>query len=293
MMRYRVRHETLYEYASTVNLGHNQVFLCPRDLAGQRCLSNAIRIDPEPEVRHQRVDYFGNTMVVFVVEDPHERMAIIAESDVEVEALNREREPDLPWEEVRGRLRVDRERAGLSALEFTFDSPLVQIHQDATAYAAKSFKPGRRVIESVRELTSRIHQDFRYDPTTTTVTTAVDEVFEQRSGVCQDFAHLQIAMLRGLGLPARYVSGYLRTFREDEPDDPGLVGADASHAWVSVYAGDGRWIDLDPTNDQLVGEHHVTLAWGRDYGDVAPVKGVIVGGGEQTIDVAVSVQPVR
>lgn len=292
-MRYRVRHETEYQYASSVSLGHSQLFLRPRDLPGQRCLSNMIVLDPEPEVMHTRVDYFGNTTVLFMVEEPHSRMLITTESEVEVAVFDGLEGGDDPaWETVRDGVRGDVTRAGLHAMEFLFDSPMVREQADVTAYAMSSFTPGRGVVEATRELTHRIYTDFKYDPTTTTVTTAVSEVFEQRSGVCQDFAHLQLAMLRGVGLPARYVSGYLRTFRDQSAGDPELVGADASHAWLSVYAGGGRWVDFDPTNDQIPGEYHVTLAWGRDYGDVTPVKGVIVGGGEQVIEVRVEVSPV-
>jgi len=293
-MRYRVTHDTEYRYAMPVNIGHNQVFLRPRDLAGQRCTHNVIDLEPSPGIANVRTDYFGNSTMVFTVQEPHARMLVTAVSEVDVTPP----QPVIPgmsraWELVRDGLRGDVSAGGLDALQFTFDSPMVAsgaTRPELIEYARESFPEGRPILDGALDLTHRVYRDFEYDPTTTTVTTAVADVFAQRSGVCQDFAHLEIAMLRGLGLPARYVSGYLRTFRGDN-GDPALVGADASHAWLSVYDGD-RWTDFDPTNDLVPGEHHITLAWGRDYSDVCPVRGVIIGGGEHTVEVRVEVAAV-
>ncbi|MEM8738406.1 MAG: transglutaminase family protein [Planctomycetota bacterium] len=294
-MKYRISHETEYRYTVPVDVGQNQVTLRPRDIPRQRCLDHTLDIEPSPSTTNVRTDYFGNATVLFNVQLPHTRMIVTSVSDVEVNPSPEDSpESSPPWEDIRAAVRGDRSPAGLQALQFVFDSPLIRTAPALTAYAAESFTAGRPVLAATRELTHRIFTDFKYDPTTTTVSTPVDEVFTLRSGVCQDFAHLQIAMLRGLGLPTRYVSGYLRTFKRD--GDPKLIGADASHAWLSVFDGTGDpetgWTDFDPTNNQVPGEHHVTVAWGRDYADVSPVKGVIVGGGEHTIDVRVEVKPI-
>lgn len=195
----------------------------------------------------------------------------------------------LPWETVRDRLRLDRAAEVLDAYQFAFDSPHVALDDDAHAYATASFPPGRPILDGVADLTRRIHAEFAYDPSATTVATPVGDVLRQRRGVCQDFAHLEIACLRTLGLAARYVSGYILT--TPPPGAPRLVGADASHAWLAVWVGDEGWIDVDPTNDQLPRDQHVTVAWGRDYGDVSPLRGVVLGGGEHRMTVAVDVTP--
>ncbi len=288
MKRYRVVHETEYTYASPVSVGHSQVFLQPRDLPHQRCLTSQITVNPEPAQQNYRRDYFGNQTLLYAVQEPHEQMLVRAVSEVEVR--DRPTEPSgQNWEEVRDQVGLRHAAEDLATLQHCFPSAHAKPMSALTAYAAESFPPGRPIVEAGLELTRRIFRDFEYDPSTTTITTPVTEVFDQRSGVCQDFAHLQIAMLRGLGLPARYVSGYLRTFRGDDSPDQKLVGDDASHAWLSLYVGHGRWVDFDPTNDQIPGPHHITVAWGRDYADVSPVKGVILGGDSQTIDVRVRV----
>ncbi|MEO0514981.1 MAG: transglutaminase family protein [Planctomycetota bacterium] len=291
-MRYRITHETEYHYAMPVSVGQNQVFLRPRDLPGrQRCIGSIIDFEPSPAISNIRRDYFGNESTLFSIQEPHAHMNVIAVSEVEVTPPG----PPIPgmspaWETVRDGARRDHTATGLETLQYIYDSPLVGVLPALTAYAQESFPAGKPIFDGALELTQRIFADFKYDPTTTTVSTPVDEVFDQRSGVCQDFSHLQIAMLRGLGLPARYVSGYLRTFRDES--DPKLIGADASHAWLAVGDGQGHWTDYDPTNNQIPGEHHVTVAWGRDYSDVCPVRGVIVGGGDQSIDVQVKVTPI-
>jgi transglutaminase-like putative cysteine protease len=288
-MRYRVQHTTVYGYEELVSICHDEVHLEPRTTSTQRCRRIRVTIDPTPAVQTSERDYFGNPTAFFTVQEPHHRMLVTSRSDVDVTPAP---EPDpaqtTAWQTVAARVLRDRSRAALGAFEMTFESPRIRLAEGFVAYAAKSFGEGRPVLEAALELTSRIHADFVYRPGSTSVTTPVVEAFAAREGVCQDFAHVEIACLRALGLPARYVSGYIRT---QPPEGATLLGADASHAWISVWCGDHGWIDLDPTNDMLVSDQHVTLAWGRDYGDVAPIKGVILGGGEHTVSVAVSVEP--
>jgi len=289
-MRYEVRHETEYGYSQPVTIGHNALHLRPRSVDHQHCRSLHIDIVPRPAVTVERVDYFGNPVTFFTVQHPHEGMTVSASSVIDVEHT----EPLIdgvsrPWEAVRDGLPSDVSDEGLDAYQYTFDSPLAADRSELTAYAQSDFTPGRPIFDAARDLSARINADFKFDPSTTTVTTPVSQVFEQRSGVCQDFAHLMIACLRGLGLPARYVSGYLRT--EPPPGQERLKGVDASHAWVAVYSPGFGWVDFDPTNNRLIGLDHITLAWGRDYADVAPVKGLILGGGEHWLNVRVDISP--
>jgi transglutaminase-like putative cysteine protease len=197
----------------------------------------------------------------------------------------------MPWEDVARSLPTDYTSAGLGAYQFTFESPRIRIRPEFAAYALESFTPKRPMLEALLDLTTRIHRDFRFDSKVTNVRTPPEDVFRKRRGVCQDFAHVQIACLRSLNLPARYVSGYLRTY--PPPGRPRLVGADASHAWVSSYCPGVGWVDLDPTNNVVPSDGHVTLAWGRDYGDVSPLRGLILGGGAHTVKVSVDVEPIQ
>jgi transglutaminase-like putative cysteine protease len=250
----------------------------------------ALRIEPVPEAMHLEIDYFGNPTSFFTLEEPHVRMRDEAESEIEVERPPTPDPAATPeWEALRDLVHCDLSDAGLAAHGMVFESPHVILSSDLVAYAAPSFVPGRPLLEAALDLMRRIHREFEYQPGTTSVHTGLAEVMADRQGVCQDFAHLGIGCLRALGLPARYVSGYLRT--RPPPGGVRLTGADASHAWLSVYCGDAGWIDLDPTNDQLVDQHYVTLAFGRDYGDVSPIKGVILGGGAHTVEVGVDVEP--
>jgi transglutaminase-like putative cysteine protease len=283
-----VTHTTTYRYTAPVSLCHNVVRLTPRACARQACHRSRLLVDPPPAVLQQRVDYFGNHATFFTVQEPHRRLTVTAESDG---AWQQTPQPvaaaTLPWEQVRGLLPTDRSEAVLDACQYVFESTHVQISPELLAYASPSFPPGRPVLEGAADLMARIHTDFRYDPTATTVSTPVHEVLTHRRGVCQDFAHLQIACLRSLGLAARYVSGYLVT--RPPPGRPRLIGADASHAWLAVFCPGAGWVDLDPTNNVLPTERHITLGWGRDYEDVSPTRGVILGGGRQTIAVGVDV----
>lgn len=288
-MIYRVTHETTYLYSQPVSMCHNEAHLIPRERADQTLLFNEITIDPPPEKTSGHRDYFGNDVTFFSVQQPHEKLVVAAESLVEVRGVASPPPPQsTPWERVRELLREHRSPETLDALQYVFDSPFIRTSEELGEFARESFPAGRPVVEATVDLMRRIHREFKYDQAATTIATPIDEVLEKREGVCQDFAHLMIGALRSLGLPARYVSGYLRTRAKEK--DPALVGADASHAWVSVYCGGLGWLDFDPTNDTIPSDAHITIAWGRDYDDVSPVKGVILGGGdEHTISVAVSV----
>ena len=287
-MRYRVQHTTTYGYEELVSICHDEVHLEPRTTPFQRCRRMRLTIEPTPAVLSGERDYFGNPTSFFTVQEPHHRLTVTARSELEVTPAGAPAPERTPaWEALRARVQRERSRGALAAFEMTFESPHVQLAEGFAAYAAPSFGAERPVLDAALDLTHRIHADFVYRPGATSVATPVAEAFQAREGVCQDFAHVQIACLRALGLPARYVSGYIRT----QPKEGGaaLLGADASHAWVSVWCGDLGWIDLDPTNDVMTSDQHVTLAWGRDYGDVAPLKGVIRGGGAHTVTVAVDV----
>ncbi len=272
---YRVTHRTEYRYASDVVPSYSQLHLLPRELPGQRLRSATVTIDPEPEYFNERIDYFGNRVAYASIQQPHRRLRVTADSVVEI--ADRPDGPSLlgdrPWEQVRDEAQTSLNGDRLEAAQFTLDSPLVSGCGAFADYARQSFRPGRPLLDAVSELCSRIHVDFEYTPGSTTVNTPVAEVLAQRKGVCQDFAHLGIACLRALGLPARYVSGYLET--DPPPGRPKLKGADVSHAWLSVLLGESDWLDLDPTNDQLVNERYIVTAYGRDYSDVPPLKGVI------------------
>jgi transglutaminase-like putative cysteine protease len=247
-----------------------------------------LRIDPEPAFLVERSDYHGNQSAFFTFGAPHRKLAIFVQSRVRVRA------PALPkasetqaWEEVRKSCASDTLTADSAEGEFCFNSPHIVRSAIFGDYAMPSFPLGMPVLEGVLDFTNRIYRDFKFDPRATTVATPLDEVFQKRRGVCQDFAHLAVACLRSIGLPARYVSGYLETL--PPPGKARLIGADASHAWFSVWCPGHGWIDADPTNNVLAGERHITVAWGRDFSDVSPVRGVVVGGGRHSLSVGVDV----
>jgi transglutaminase-like putative cysteine protease len=289
-MRYDVRHRTTYRYSQPVSISHHVLRLTPRPCDHQVLHTSSVTVTPQPAVRSDARDYFGNPVTYLTIQEQHEQLVIEAHSRVDV-AAPPPREPSrtTPWERIFGLLTRSPSPDGLATLQFAFDSPHTVATADLAAYARDSFLPDRPVLEAAFDLTRRIHRDFRYDSTATDVSTPVDEVFRLRRGVCQDFAHLQLACLRALALPARYVSGYLLTL--PPPGQEKLVGSDASHAWISVWCPEAGWVDLDPTNDRFVHDEHVTLAWGRDYGDISPINGVIFGGGEHVVEVAVDVSP--
>jgi transglutaminase-like putative cysteine protease len=289
-VKYKVTHTTEYQYNELTAVCHNLVHLTPRRSARQRCQDFRLEISPEPAHLASRQDYFGNQSSYFSIQQSHQGLSVTASSRVTlapVEPVEATKSPG--WETIRDELPSVRTPEWLDACQYVFESPCVKGSAELAAYAAESFPAGRPVLEAVADLNRRIHADFRYDPQATSVTTPVHEVFRHRHGVCQDFAHAAIGCLRSLGLAARYVSGYLRTV--PPPGKPRLVGADASHAWFAVYAGTFGWVDFDPTNNLLVDTDHITLAWGRDYSDVAPVRGVFVGAGHHAMTVSVDVEP--
>jgi transglutaminase-like putative cysteine protease len=291
-MKLRVVHKTSYSYPDSVTTSHHEARLSPREQENQRSVSHHIEITPVPAIRRRRFDYFGNRTLHFALSEPHRSLDVVATSVVDVRAplpFDPARTP--PWEQVRDRLRSDRRRDVLDAYQMSFESPRVILSADLEAYAAPSFTPGRPVLEAVRELNQRIHDDFKYDATATHVGTSVAEVLAQRRGVCQDLSHVMIGCLRAIGLAARYVSGYLRTL--PPPGKPKLIGADASHAWIATWLPEGGWIDFDPTNAMVPGPDHVSIAHGRDFADVTPIRGVILGGGAHTHTVSVDVSAVE
>jgi len=290
-MRLHVVHETEYRYDVPVVVSHQLLHLTPRVLEWQALEAHGITIDPQPGELASRLDYYGNPVTQMLVAAPHAGLTVRAESTVSTSphAGLAMREPGTPWEEVRASLQGLAEAPLLDAAQFLYESPHVECSRELGAYAAPAFTRGRGILEAAFALTRRIYADFEFDSAATSISTPLREVLKTRRGVCQDFAHLMIGCLRTLGVPARYVSGYILT--TPPPGRPRLVGADASHAWVSVYCPRAGWVDMDPTNDCLVDDEHVTLAWGRDFSDVAPMRGVILGGGEQELDVRVTVSP--
>jgi transglutaminase-like putative cysteine protease len=295
-MKYQLTHKTWYAYSEPAPVCHNLVHLAPRATARQTCTHYRLRVDPAPAFLSRRDDYFGNHIEYFSIEGPHRKLEVAGESTVEVRPLDaRSLEQSPPWEAVAHAARHTGDPLQpletLTPLEWQFivPSPRIVGTPELKAYAALSFPAGRPVVEALRDLAARIHRDFKFDPRATTVHTPVDAVLRLRSGVCQDFAHLAVGCLRAMGLAGRYVSGYLRT--TPPPGKPRLLGADASHAWASCWCGPLGWIDFDPTNNCLVSDAHISVAWGRDYGDVCPIQGVFVGGGEHRMGVSVDVIP--
>ncbi len=291
---YAVVHETRYTYAQPVRLSRQIVHLTPREMPHQRTRSHAIELSPEAEILGATHDAFGNPITSFCIEDDHDALVVRAESWVDLfeRALPRD-EDTPPWESVRDQLTYSAgrraSREDLEATRFLFESPRVRNKRELAAWAITAFPPGTPLLRGVRQLTDLLHRELVFDPKATTVSTPVMSVFEQKRGVCQDFAHLMLSCLRSLGLAGRYVSGYLLT--RPPPGKKRLVGADASHAWVSVYCPDHGWICADPTNNLFPSLEHVTLGWGRDYDDVIPLRGVLLGGGDHELEIDVTVCP--
>jgi transglutaminase-like putative cysteine protease len=288
-MRLRVVHQTDYEYKELVTSSYHEVHLTPRDAPDQIRLSHTLEITPTPNAVRNRIDYFKNQVGHFSLHQPHRALQIVARSEVRVDEL---RQSLLPlygpaWEHVRDLVARDRRADLLNAYEYTFDSRYIPIDESLREYALPSFGHRRPLLDAARDLTSRIHAEFVYDPNATQVSTPLADVLKHRRGVCQDFAHLAIGCLRSLALPARYVSGYLLT--TPPPGEPRRVGADASHAWVSVFCPGSNWVDFDPANGVMPSGQYITLAHGRDFGDVTPVGGVVVGGGRHVLRVSVDV----
>jgi transglutaminase-like putative cysteine protease len=291
-MLYRIAHRTIYKYKYPVSLGNHVACLTPRALPHHKVVRSELRIQPRPATRTERTDFFGNRLCFFTIQEPHRELVVEAQSEVVMNGNEQSwSQLPLPWEDAARLVPNDHSPAGLVAYQFGFESPRIRTRPEFAAYALQSFTPRRPLAEALLDLTARIHKDFRFDSKVTNVRTSPEEVFKKRRGVCQDFAHLQIACLRSLNLAARYVSGYLRTY--PPPGKARLVGADASHAWLSVYCPEKGWLDVDPTNNLVPTNSHVTLAWGRDYGDVSPLRGLILGGGAHTLKVAVDMEPVE
>lgn len=281
---YQVVHTTRYVYSEDVSVSHHVARVMPRVFAGQQCLQHDLHIEPMPAVVRPHLDYFGNAVTFFIIERAHKELTVRATSTVTVDG----RDPvpaaeSPPWEQAR-----DFDRLPLDAIECLFESASIAVSDAIVEYAHPSFAPGRPILDAVADLMGRIHADFTFDPQATTIATPLRDVLALRRGVCQDFARLGIACLRAQGLAARYVSGYLETMAA--PGAPHLEGVDASHAWLAVYCPGLGWIDVDPTNNLFPSTRHVVLGWGRDYADVSPVRGVILGGGQHTLQVSVDVR---
>jgi transglutaminase-like putative cysteine protease len=284
---YRVRHVTEYRYVESVMTSHHDLHLLPRAVPGQTVIAESLTVNPPPAVRRDRLDWFANRATHLAIHERHDRLSVTSELELEVEPAPPP-ETDVPWEVARDAVRHPGDPDARAAVELVLPSPRIGPSQAAYELAAPLFTRGRPLVEAARALMHLIHEEFTYDPAATDVTTSVDEVLGHGRGVCQDFAHVQIACLRSLGLPARYISGYLVTRPNGEPR---MVGADASHAWLAVRLPDGRWLDLDPTNDVVPSHRHIAIAWGRDFGDVTPMRGVVLGGGQHDLHVGVDVTP--
>jgi len=288
---YDISHDTTFDYAQPVSVSHQLLRLSPRVSTRQKPLHNRLIVEPAPVMRKTRHDFFGNEITYLTVQVPHERLTIRSASRVEVGGVDAALLNLGPtWEEVAAVIDPPASKAALEASQFAFASPYVGIDDDVYEFAKQTFTKGKAFLPAVMELTAVIYHDFVYEGGVTDVWTPVSEVLAKRRGVCQDFAHLEIAALRSLGLPARYMSGYLLTHPVEGKER--LVGADASHAWVSVWCPDFGWVEFDPTNNLMPSDEHIALAWGRDYGDVSPTTGIIVGGGAHTVTVAVNVDSV-
>jgi transglutaminase-like putative cysteine protease len=307
-VKYRITHTTFYHYSQPVGLCQNEARLQPRIFWRQQCHHSRFDIAPTPTDFSERLDFFGNRVAYFAIQQPHTQLNVTAISEVTI--FPRQNNLDLfnqmTWEQVQSLLQEtplqgqsqsqqgqsqlqnqDQALEILDARQYVLDSPMVTITPELAGYAQNSFLPNRALVDVVHDLMQRIYRDFTYDPAFTTIATPLSEVLTHRRGVCQDFAHLAIACLRAYGIAARYISGYVETL--PEPGKQRLVGADASHAWFSVYIPGTGWLDFDPTNNTVPLDQHITLAWGRDYADVTPLKGIAFGGGQHTLSVSVDV----
>jgi transglutaminase-like putative cysteine protease len=311
-VKYRITHTTLYRYSQSVGLCQNEARLQPRNFWRQQCHQSRFDIQPTPSDFRAWIDYFGNHVTYFAIQQPHTQLIVTAISEVTIfprqnnlDLLNR-----MPWEQARSLLQdpllqgqgqvqnqhsqtqnqqqtQDQSLELLDAKQYLLDSPMVTVIPELADYAQSSFQPNRPLVDVVHDLMQRIYQDFTYDPSFTTIATPLSDVLKFRRGVCQDFAHLAIGCLRAYNIAARYISGYVETL--PKAGQQRLVGADASHAWFSVYIPNTGWLDFDPTNNTVPLDQHITLAWGRDYADVTPLKGIAFGGGQHTLSVSVDV----
>lgn len=290
-MKYRVTHTTEYQYQAAVTHCYNLAHMMPRTTRRQKCISTNINVSPMSISQARREDYFGNLAYHFEVQRRHKQLTITVISQVETNSQPVQQNFDfgISCSEALSQLQQAKKVEDILAKEFLLDSPLATVVEGVREYAEPSFQMDKPLLSCAIDLTSRIFRDFKYSPEATTISTPLEEVLDKRQGVCQDFAHLQIACLRAMGFPAKYVSGYIETL--PPPGKERLVGADASHAWVSVYSPAEGWVEFDPTNDTLATEQHIITAWGRDFFDVTPLKGVVYGGGKEprlrvSVDVA-------
>lgn len=289
--RYRVVHETRYTYQSLVTLSQQYLHMTPRCFPYQQTESHRIWVDPAEEDGVDGIDYFGNSTRHIAITVPHKMLLVHAESTVTLTPRCglAQIQGTLPWENLRAMMQQVRNAATQEACRYLFDSPHVNCSSELEHYARISYTAGRPQLDAALELTQRIFDEFEFDAKATEISTPLEAVLKGRRGVCQDFAQLMIGCLRSLGLPARYVSGYILT--HPPAGQPRMIGADASHAWVSVFCPGLGWVDFDPTNRCLVQCEHITLGWGRDFSDVTPMRGIVLGGGEQELEVRVTVSP--
>ncbi|MBQ2644727.1 transglutaminase family protein [bacterium] len=285
-MRYKIIHETEYTYSIPVTISQHLIHLEPINCERQKWLQHSIEVFPSPAYQNSREDIYGNKVTAFSIEDEHKIFKVTARGIVDV-FDNSIPKKNIEWEKVKYRLKNPKNEEDIKASMFMFESPLVSFDDAIKNYAMESFKPQRDYIESLKDLNHRIYEDFKYSPGSTKIGTMPSEILRERKGVCQDFAHFMIACLRSLGLSCAYISGYLHTRKKGEQQ---FLGADATHAWVSVYIPNEGYFELDPTNDCIAGEEHIVVGKGRDFGDVSPLKGVITGGGSPILKVAVNVE---
>lgn len=289
-MLYHVRHITTYEYSKTVAESEHILRLRPRLTDNQVCISSEVSLTPTQRRRTARTDYFGNRVEIVVIEEPHDKLVVDAQSVVRVSKRKpRDLDATMPWDALGDALAVARSPAEIEATNYIYDTPLTRAERDMLAYAVEDFAPGRPIAAVAQALMQRVRREFKYEPGVTDASTPVDKVFELMAGVCQDLTHVMLAVLRARGLAARYVSGYLLTY--PPPGRPRMRGADQSHAWVSVWCPPLGWIDYDPTNNILPDDEHITIAYGRDFSDISPISGIMLGGGEHEVEVSVDVAP--
>lgn len=283
---YQIDHETVYDYTLPVLYSNHLAYMLPRAVPRQNWISHKIEVEPNPMARQERLDIYGNRALAFSIEQEHEHFRFKTTAVVEVKA----EEPPAQspaWEEVAKLLKCPSDSDTLEASMYAYSSPFANTDDSVRNYALESFQPGRPIFDSAKELMTRIFTDCAYTPGATRIGSQPQEILRGRKGVCQDFAHLMIGCLRSLHLPCRYISGYLRT--HPPKGQPKLIGADATHAWVATFIPGHGWVEFDPTNNVLGGDEHIILAWGRDFGDVSPLKGVITGGGNPILKVGVNV----
>ena len=287
-MKYSISHKTTYSYGSSVHQSYHLLHLTPAEIGHQRILHHKLSIAPAPSMREDRLDYFGNPVTLLAIEEEHDRLVVSAESEI---AIRRYFEGDftssLDWRLIASGAALTGQTGAKDIVQFAAPSRHGRRIRTLADYAASSFPPGRPVLAACEDLMQRIYEHVTFDPSATDVSTPVEHVFKERRGVCQDFAHLMISALRSLGLPARYVSGYILTHPPE--GQPKLQGADASHAWVSVWSPELGWMEFDPTNNIVPRGEHIAIAYGRDYDDISPISGVLLGGGTHDVDVAVDV----